>query len=112
MTFRLSVSNTVSVPVAGSIPDENGRPAPFSFNLTCRRLPASELKDSVQSTEATVPEFLASVVQGWSGLQDDAGQPLPYSREALDRLFDIVGMAGVAFAAYLQACGAKGKEKN
>lgn len=112
MSFRLVVSDTVAVPVAGSLQDANGRPAPFSFSLVCRRLPASELRAAIDANEATVPEFLASVVQGWNGLQDEAGQALPFSPAALEQLLDIVGMASVAFGAYVQACGAKGKEKN
>ena len=112
MSFRLVVSDTVAVPVAGSLQDANGRPSPFSYSLVCRRLPASELRAAIEANEATVPEFLASVVQGWNGLQDDSGQPLPYSPTALEQLLDIVGMASVAFSAYVQACGAKGKEKN
>lgn len=112
MSFRLVISDTVAVPVAGSIPDATGRAAPFSFTLTCRRLPASELRAAIEANEATVPEFVTSVVQGWSGLQDEAGQALPFSAAALEQLLDIVGMAGVAFAAYVQACGAKGREKN
>lgn len=112
MSFRLVISDTVAVPVAGAIPDANGRPVPFTFSLVCRRMPARELRAAIESNEATVAEFVTSVVQGWSGLQDDAGQALPFSPAALEQLLDIVGMAGIAFSAYVQACGVKGREKN
>lgn len=112
MTFRLSISDTVAVQVAGSIPDATGRPMPFSFTLTCRRLPASELRQQIEANELTVPEFVAGVCQGWSGVQEEGGQPLAYSPAALTQLLDVVGMAGVCFTAYVAACGAKGREKN
>lgn len=112
MAFKLVVSNTVAVPVAGRLPDASGRPVPFSFTLQARRLPAGELRQAIEANDRTVPEFLASLVEGWSGVQDDAGRELPFSAEGLNALLDIVGMAGVMFSAYLEACGAKGKEKN
>jgi hypothetical protein len=112
MSFRLVVSNTISVPVAGRLPDASGRAVPFSFTLTARRLPATELLSAIESNDRTVPEFLDSVMLGWSGVQDDDGVELPFSASALNSLLDIVGMAGLVLKAYIEACGAKGKEKN
>ena len=112
MSFRILVSNTVAVPVAGSIPDATGRATPFSFTLVCRRMPASELRQQIDANDQTVPEFVAGVCQGWSGVQDEGGQPLAYSGAALEQLLDVVGMAGLCFTAYVAACGAKGREKN
>ena len=34
------------------------------------------------------------------------------TESALHSLLDIVGMAGLVLKAYIEACGAKGKEKN
>lgn len=112
MSFRLVVSDTISVPVAGRLPDASGRAVPFSFTLTARRLPATELRAAIDNNDRTVPEFLASVVRGWSGVQADDGAELPYSPAALDALLDIVGMAGLIFSGYIEACGVKAKEKN
>lgn len=112
MTFRMVVSDMVSVPVSGRLPDANGRAVPFSFTVLARRLPASELRTALESSDRTVPEFLSSVMRGWSGVQADDGAELPYSQPALDALLDIVGMANLIFGAYIEACGVKGKEKN
>jgi hypothetical protein len=112
MTFRMLVSDTVSVPVAGRLPDASGRAVPFSFTVLARRLPASELRNALEPTDRTVPEFLNSVVRGWSGVQSDDGAELPYSQPGLDALLEIVGMANLIFGAYIEACGVKGKEKN
>ncbi len=112
MAFKLAISNTVTVPVEGHIPDAAGRKAPFSFRLVCRRLPADELRQAIDANDATVPEFLAGVVTGWEGVQGDDGHELTYTGDGLRELLNIVGMAGVCFQAYLSACGARGKEKN
>jgi hypothetical protein len=59
-----------------------------------------------------VPELLADVVNGWDGVLDDDGNPVPFTPTNLAALLEIVGMAGVMFAAYLESCGAKGTAKN
>lgn len=112
MAFRLVISDTITVPVAGRLPDAGGRLVPFAFSLMCRRLPADELRQEIESNERTVPEFLASVVNDWSGVQDDMGKELPFHPSALSSLLNIVGMAGLILKAYIEACGVKGKEKN
>jgi len=112
MAFRLVVSDTITVPVSGRLPDAGGRPVPFTFSLIARRLPAGELRAAVDANDRTVPEFLQSVTRGWSGVLDDQGAELAYSPAALDALLDIVGMSGLIFAAYIEACGVRGKEKN
>lgn len=110
--FRLKVSDTVVVPVSGSIPGEDGRAQPFAFTLRCKRLTAAAIKAELDNDERTVADFLASVIEGWAGVADADGMELPFSRAALDELLAIVGMAGVCFTAYLSAVGAKGKAKN
>jgi hypothetical protein len=113
MAFRLVISDTITVPVAGRLPDANGRGGqPFSFTLVCKRLPADELKAELESEERTVPEFLTRVVRDWYTVQDDAGNDLPFTPTALASLLNIVGMSGLIFRAYIEACGVKGKEKN
>ncbi len=112
MAFRLVVSDTITVPVAGRLPDAGGRMVPFAFSVICRRLPADELRAEIESNERTVPEFLAGVVQDWSGVQDDHGSELAFHPAALSTMLNIVGMAGLILKAYIEACGVKGKEKN
>jgi hypothetical protein len=112
MAFKLIVSDTVTVPVEGRLPDDTGRAVPFTFSLVAKRLPASGLRQAIDANDATVPEFLTGLVQGWSGVLGDDGKEVPFSPAGLAALFDIVGMAQLCFQAYLQACGARGKEKN
>ena len=112
MAFRLVVSDTVLVPVSGTIPDATGRKVPFAYTLTMRRMPAGELTAAVEANETSVPTFVAGLTSGWSGVLDDEGREIPYSEAGLAQLLDIFGMAGLAFRAYFEAAGAKGKEKN
>jgi hypothetical protein len=112
MAFRLYVSNTITVPVAGKLPGADGKPAAFSFSLQAKRLSQSALRDIVDSNQRTVPELLADVVTGWDGVLDDDSNQVPFTPANLAALLEIVGMAGVIFGAYLESCGAKGTAKN
>ncbi|MBL8351198.1 MAG: hypothetical protein JNL87_12910 [Burkholderiaceae bacterium] len=112
MAFKLVVSDTVTVPVKGSLPNAAGVAAPFAFSLQARRLQADALRDLAQDNERTVAEFLASVVFDWSAVLGEDDKPAPFSEAGLAQLLNIVGMAGLAFTAYVEACGARGKEKN
>ena len=111
MSFKLIVRNTVSVPVKGVISDEAGKPERFEFRLQCRRMGADDLKATIsKDSERSVIDFMADVVQGWSGVMDDSGAAVPFDDDAARRLFDIAGVANLAFSSYLAENGAK--EKN
>lgn len=110
MAFKLVVSNTVSVPVKGVLTDAQGRAEPFAFQLVCKRLGAADLARAVDARDKAVGEFLAEVVQGWSGVNDGDANAITYSDEALRQLLDVPGLAVLAFQAYLREVGAR--EKN
>jgi hypothetical protein len=111
MAIRIVVSNTVRFKVKGVINDASGSPQPFDFSLTCRRLPAAELKERLQNAGDTdAADFLAEVIEDWSGVRGEDDQAVPYSVPALLALCQIPGLATVAFRAYLGEVGAK--EKN
>jgi hypothetical protein len=112
MAFRLYVSNTITVPVAGKLPGADGKPAAFSFSLQAKRLSQTALRDIVDSNTRTIPELLSDVVTGWEGVLDDDNNQVPFTPANLSALLEIVGMAGVIFSAYLESCGAKGTTKN
>ena len=112
MAFKLTISDTVTVPVKGAIPNAAGVAQPFAFSLVCRRITQEQLMSLGQDKERSTADFLAEVTQDWSGVLGDDDRPVPYTPAALAQLLDIVGMAGVAFAAYIEACGAQGRGKN
>jgi hypothetical protein len=108
MAMRLGFSDTIDVPVAGTIPEAGGRKTDFSFTLTCKRVSAEESKND----RRPVPEFLNDAIQGWSGMQDRSGADLPFDRAALKELLDVFGMESHIFSAYVDAVSVKAKEKN
>lgn len=112
MAFKLVVSDTVSFAVKGRLPDQGGVPRPFEFTLNSRRMGAEEMKRLADDTERTVADVIAEKAEGWSGVLDGDDRPLSFTPEALQQLLDIPGMAGLVLAAYVEACGARGREKN
>lgn len=115
MAFRLVVADVVELPVKFTVND-GGKTNSFAFHLLAKRLAQDELRSLTLDDESrSVAEFLQERVIGWRGQRlvvDDAGQPAEFSQEAFACMLGLVGLAGVCFAAYIEACGARGKEKN
>lgn len=111
MVFKLVVSDDVTIRVSGSLPDERGTPQRFDFSLLAKRLDTAELRETL-SSEDLIEDWLQPRVHGWSQVLDEQGQSLPFSPEHLRQLLRIVGMPALIYAAYVQASGARGKEKN
>ena len=111
MTIKIVVSNTVGFNVKGVINDAAGVPQPFSFKLICARLEAEQIQARLKAdSEATLVDFLADVIEDWSGVRDADDKAIAYSTDALRQLCAIPGVAAVAFRAYIAEVGAK--EKN
>lgn len=111
MAIRIIVSNTVGFNVKGSINDAAGVPQPFTFKLICARLDADQIQARLNAgNDATLIDFLADVIEDWSGVRDADDKAIPYSTDALRQLCAIPGVAAVAFRAYIAEVGAK--EKN
>jgi hypothetical protein len=115
MNYKLVISDTVEVPVKFTVNDA-GKTSGFQFHLIAQRLPQEAFKALAEGdADRTVGQFLADHVTGWRGQRlvvDDAGNPADFSPEAFACMLDLVGVAGLAFTAYIEACGARGKEKN
>lgn len=111
MAIKIVVSDTVAFKVRGTINDAAGVAQPFDFKLTCIRLDSDQINVKLKSdTDASLTDFMADVVEDWSGVRDAQDQPLPYSEAGLRQLCKIPGVASVAFRTYLSEVGAK--EKN
>lgn len=108
------ISATVAVKVKGTIKDTNGAPVPFKFTLTCSRLPASDLKNRINSGDFDMREVLKEVTTDWQGQRlitdQETKQPAEFCPEAFEALLDIGGMAVVCFNAYANESSAN--EKN
>lgn len=110
MAISIQISDTVGFKVKGVINDSAGIAQPFDFKLTCNRLTSEEIQAAISDKEETLGDFLATVVQDWSGVKDAANANVPYSTDALKQLCKIPGVAFLAYRTYLSECGAK--EKN
>jgi hypothetical protein len=110
--YKIVVSNTVRVPVAGSIADENGKPLNFKFTLICDRTDQQTMRDQFQGKDLVFSDFLKAVTKGWEGqrlVQNEDGTPAEFEPDALDALLNITGMGLVCYNAYAAENGAKGK---
>jgi len=109
MAFKLVTRNKVRVLVKGSQSDENGKQVPFNFVLLCTRLSQTQIEEASANKEGRIAEFIQSVANGWEGVLDDAGQPLPFNDENLAAVMDEAGVPGVCFQAYMKEVGAVAK---
>lgn len=110
MSLVLQFSNKVTIKVAGTINDAAGLPKPFDFKLECKRLTSDEFearRDANPNEKLT--DFLLDVVEGWQGIKDPEGKPIPYSEEAFRQLCGLGGMDSIMFVAYRVESGAKAK---
>lgn len=111
MAIKIEVSDTVGIPVKGTINDAAGIAQPFSFKLVCKRLGVDEFQATLKDRgDSPIVDFLAEVTTDWHDVRDDDNKQLPYSSDALRKLCKIPGVAGVAFRSYQIEVGAK--EKN
>jgi len=111
MSISIVVSDTVPVRVKGSLPNKAGVAEPFDFTLLCDRIDADELNELNQGDQRLV-DVLLPRTRGWEHVLDENRQPVPFGEAAFRQLYRIVGLAGLTFKAYVEASGAKGREKN
>lgn len=108
----LSISNTSDISVKFTLREGTVNKL-FAFTFTAIRLDQDDISERMDDKNKKVKEFMAEVITGWSGQRlvlEDNGEPAAFSQEALAMLLNVMGVAGILFAAYLKECGAK--EKN
>lgn len=115
--FKLVTSSNppVTFDVKGSLPDSTGRASPFAFRLTADRATQDDIEavlEDMGKGGQSVRAWLSTRVNGWADVRDEAGNEVPFGYEAFEQMLNIVGLSGVIFSAYIEACGAKGKAKN
>ena len=108
MAIKIILSALVKFPVKGELNDEKGNKQPVHFTLTCERRTAEEWKEIFKEGEKLSDGF-AQITKDWGDVQDDQGKPVPYSKDALEQLFRIPGVAQLAYVAYVTESGVKAK---
>ena len=109
MAIKIVLSDKFRLKVAGTHKNESGLDAPFDFTLTVKRLNADEIKETLESSEQSMIDFIAGLTEDWSGVRDEADKPLPWSKENYKALCAIPGVGLLAFQTYLAEVGAKAK---
>lgn len=113
MSFKISVSNTVQVPVKFTMRD-GGSIRQFAFTLTGQRCLWDDYKEQHLGESMTdmVTSYLKDNVTDWSGQRFvilENNEPAPFSPEAFDAMLK-GGALNAVFAAYTNEC--VGKTKN
>ena len=100
--FRINPAPTFDASVRLTVP---GQDAPAVLQLTFAHMGRKAAADWIERAKGrSDADVIGEVVRDWKDVQDDAGAPVPYSREALAALLDAHPAAGMElFDAYLAA---------
>ena len=112
--FVVSQKDTRVWPVEVEQAVDGGRFERATFDAEFAVLPQSQINamiDSAGRLELNDIGFSMAVLRGWRGIQDEAGDPVPFSIGARDRMLEIPGFARAVVSAYM-AMLAGGQRKN
>jgi len=101
--LKLQDNPTFTHDVTAHMPVDGGT-SPQTFKATYKLLTGEELSAFDTTTPPGMQAFLQAAVVGVSDIQDDQGQPIPYSNDLRDRLIDIPPIMNALFNAYVSAC--------
>jgi hypothetical protein len=91
--FKIVASPTFTCPVRLSRP---GDEVPSSLIVTFKHKGSRDLARWLRAAKDTESdaEYLAEVIDGWSGVVGDDDKPVPFSRAALEQMLDEFPAAG------------------
>lgn len=92
--FVLSQSDSYSWPVVVELPTDGGKTFKQTFDGIFKRLPQSRIVEIVDelSKEKSALQYTdvaREVLVGWSGVNDNSGEPVPFSQSALEKMLEI-----------------------
>lgn len=96
------VSDGFTWPVDIKTPADNGGFKKNRIQIDFTALRQSEIDEHLVADDKAL---LLEVVTGWSGVQDEDGNELEFSEEALERLLDIPAARIAMVTTYLQGVG-------
>jgi hypothetical protein len=101
MAFVLKQSATYKWPVTILLPVDGGKKEKHTFDAEFKRLPQSrteELAAQLKMQERVdidpdqillMKDAAKEILVGWSGVQDDSGEEIPFSEAALEQVLEI-----------------------
>jgi hypothetical protein len=94
--FSIALDPTFVHPVKGTLPGG----VPVQFEATFKRLSVPERQELEKQS---VGEFVREVLAGWKGITDEAGAPLEFGPQTVERLLAIEGVEMLIFSAFFEA---------
>jgi len=106
MAFVISKATKFKWPVEVELPQDGGRHVKETFDVEFRKLTSAqvqELRDTVLADKADGVAIVKSLIVGWSGVQDESKNEIPFSDSALNDLLSIPNVAGGIINAFFIA---------
>lgn len=111
--FVLKQSDSYSWPVIVKFPVSGGRHKEEKFDAEFKRVSHSRIRSlqkQIQNDEVTDADLAKEVLLGWKGVQDEAGNEIPFSIENRDQLLDVALVASAIVTSFFESIlGAKRK---
>jgi hypothetical protein len=125
VAFVLTQSSSYSWPVSFDVPVDGGRHEKQTFDAELKRLPQSriiEIQEAVQKRLGAIQrdeetdemitdqEIAGEILIGWSGVNDEDANPIPFSEKSKAQLLDVPTVTAAIVTAYFNSLsGAKRK---
>lgn len=115
MAFVLKQSATYKWPVTIVIPIDGGQKERHTFDGEFKRLPQTRVNELVtqlqlqQRPDIDPDQILPAqdaareILVGWSGIQDDSGEEIPFSETALNQLLEMQMVAAQIILAWFNS---------
>jgi hypothetical protein len=107
--LKVGHSEAFWYPVKVKILDENGEEVPYEFKARFRRLSREAL---VSLPTGDDRELMRENLLGWSGIVDDAENPLPFTPENMELVFNIWPVLPAMAKTFIEAQTYGGRVKN
>jgi len=110
--FKLSLSETYTWPVQVKLPVDGGKFLIQTFDAVFKRGSQTHIKELLAAEGISDVDFSRDVLVGWKGITDDAGNEVPFSEGARDRLLDVPAVSAAIVEAFVLSASGQAKRKN
>jgi hypothetical protein len=113
--FKLAEQRTYKWPVTVHIPADGGKFTKATFTAEFKALPQKEIDRVVEEGRGgdRDADLCTECLIGWSGVQDENGNDIPFSDEAKAKLLDITYVRHALLDAFLESItGGGARRKN
>lgn len=108
--LKVGHSESFWYPITVKILDENGNEVPYEFKARFRRLPREELLTKIQNMKDL--ELMRENLIGWSGVVDEAENPLPFTEENKELVFSLWPVLPTMARTFVESQAPEARAKN